>query len=165
MNYKPKSNKTMKKFLLLIAAVIMTAFVYAQSNKEEVDLLQAAFGMDKKAVVTDFVKPSASQKDAFWKLYDEYETQRKALGKERIGLLKQYSDHYLDMTPAQADAWTLKVMALQKKTDNLIFTYYGKVKQVSDALLATQFYQVENYILTYIRMQILHNIPFVQAKP
>ena len=126
--------------------------------------MQAAFGMDKKAVVNDFVKPAAAQKDAFWKLYDEYETQRKELGKQRIELLEQYAGHYLDMTPAQADAWTVKVIALQKKTDNLIATYYGKVKLASDALVATQFYQVENYILTYVRMQILHNVPFVQTK-
>ena len=85
----------MKSYLLLIAALMMASFAYTQSNKEEVDLLQAAFGMDKKAVVADFVKPSATQKDAFWKLYDEYETQRKELGKQRIELLKQYADQYL----------------------------------------------------------------------
>jgi hypothetical protein len=155
----------MKKYFLIIIAFFMASFAYTQSNKEEVDLVQAAFGMEKKMVVADFVKPSAEQKDAFWKLYDEYETQRKAMGKERIELLKQYADHYLDMTPAQADVWTLKVNALQRRTDNLIFVYYGKVKAVSDALVATQFYQIENYILTYVRMQILHNIPFVQTKP
>ena len=154
----------MKKFFLLFAAVIMTAFVYAQSNKEEVDLLQAAFGMDKKAAVADFVKPSAEQKDAFWKLYDEYETQRKALGKERIALLEQYAAHYQDMTSAQADALTTKVIALQKKTDNLIGLYYTKIKLVSNGLVATQFYQIENFILTGIRMELLKKVPFVQNK-
>ena len=126
--------------------------------------MQAAFGMDKKAVVADFVKPAAAQKDAFWKLYDEYETARKELGKQRIALLQQYADHYLDMTNAQADVWTPKVIELQKKTDNLIVTYYNKVKLVTSPLVATQFYQIENYILAYIRMQILHNVPFVQSK-
>jgi len=112
--------------------------------------------------VADFVKPSAAQKDAFWKLYDQYETQRKELGKQRIALLSQYADQYLTMTPVQADAWTTKVIALQKKTDNLIAVYYGKVKLISDGLVATQFYQIENYILTAIRMQLLQNIPFVE---
>jgi len=77
--------------------------------------VQATFGRDKKAVVADFVKVSPAQKDAFWKLYDEYETQRKALGRERIDLLKQYADHYFDFTSEQADQWTKKVIALQKK--------------------------------------------------
>jgi hypothetical protein len=152
----------MKKQILLIAALFLASFAYTQSNKEEVDLMQAAFGMDKKAIVTDFVKPSAAQKDAFWKLYDEYETQRKVLGKQRIELLNQYADQYLTMTGEQADAWTKKVIELQKKTDNLITTYYGKVKAVSDGIVATQFYQIESYILTAIRAEILENVPFLQ---
>jgi len=154
----------MKKYILIIAALFLASFAYTQSNKEEVDLLQAAFGMDKKSVVADFVKPSDAQKDAFWKLYDEYETQRKDLGKQRIELLKQYANQYLTMTSEQADAWTKKVIDLQKKTDNLIVTYYGKVKTVTDGIVATQFYQIEGYILTAIRMQVLENVPFLQKK-
>jgi hypothetical protein len=154
----------MKKYILIIAALFLASFAYTQSNKEEVDLFQAAFGMDKKAVVADFVKPSAAQKDAFWKLYDEYETQRKALGKQRIELLEQYASQYQKMTSEQADAWTKKVMELQKKTDNLIVTYYGKVKAISDGIVATQFYQIEGYILTAIRAQILENVPFLEKK-
>jgi len=154
----------MKKYILLVAASLLASFTYAQSNKEEVDLVQAAFGMDKKAAVAEFVKPSATQKDAFWKLYDEYETQRKELGKQRIALLEDYANKYATMTSDQADAWTKKVMELQKKTDNLITTYYGKVKGVSDGIVATQFYQVENYILAVIRASILDAVPFVEKK-
>jgi hypothetical protein len=151
----------MKKSILFIAALFMTSFAWAQTNKEEVDLVQAAFGMEKKQVVASFVKPSDSQKDAFWKLYDQYETARKALGKQRIQLLIQYADQYETMTGAQADAWTLKVIELQKKTDALIVTYYGKVKLISDPIVATQFYQIENFILTGIRMEVLKGVPFL----
>jgi hypothetical protein len=154
----------MKKYILLVAASLLASFTYAQSNKEEVDLVQAAFGMDKKAAVAEFVKPSASQKDAFWKLYDEYETQRKELGKQRIALLNEYAEKYATMTSDQADAWSKKVMELQKKTDNLITTYYGKVKGVSDGIVATQFYQFESYVLSVIRASVLEAIPFVQKK-
>ncbi|MEI6883937.1 MAG: hypothetical protein WCO02_05585 [Bacteroidota bacterium] len=154
----------MKKYIFIIAALFLSSFAYTQSDKEEIDLMQAAFGMDKKAVVADFVKPSATQKDAFWKLYDQYETQRKNLGKQRIELLKQYASQYQTMTAAQADAWTMKVIDLQKKTDALIVTCYTKVKAISDGLVATQFYQIENYILTAIRARLLQNIPFLEKK-
>ena len=142
--------------------MFLTTFGWAQSNKEEVDFLQAAFGMEKKAIVENFVQVTPQQKDAFWKIYDEYETARKDLGKQRIVLLNQYADHYLDLTPEQADAWTKEVIELQKKTDNLIVTYYGKVKAISDGLVATQFYQIENYILTAIRMKVLEAVPFAK---
>jgi hypothetical protein len=154
----------MKKYYLIITALFMASFAYAQSNKEEVDLMQAAFGMDKKDAVAEFVKPSETQKAAFWKLYDEYETERKELGKQRIELLKQYASQYKTMTSEQADGWTKKVMDLQKKTDNLITTYYGKVRTATDGIVALQFYQMENYILAAIRAQLLDQIPFVEKK-
>jgi hypothetical protein len=154
----------MKKYLLIIAVLFVASFAKAQSNKEEVDLMQAAFGMDKKAVVMEFVHPSETQKDAFWKLYDEYETQRKSLGKTRIELLDQYAEQYKTMTSEQADAWSKKVMDLQGKTDKLIITYYGKIKKISDGIVATQFYQIENYILAGIRAQVLEEIPFLEKK-
>ncbi|NTW26277.1 MAG: hypothetical protein HGA37_16375 [Lentimicrobium sp.] len=154
----------MKKYLLIFAAVFMASFAYSQSNKEEVDFMQAAFGMDKKSIVADYVNPSAAQKDAFWKVYDEYETKRKDLGKQRIDLLTQYAEQYQTMSSEQADAWTKKVFDLQKKTDKLIETYYKKVKGVSDGLVATQFYQIESYILTYIRAEILQAVPFLPNK-
>jgi hypothetical protein len=154
----------MKKYILLAAATLMATFTYAQSNKEEIDLMQASLGMDKKAAVAEFVKPSPSQKDAFWKLYDEYETQRKELGKQRIALLEEYAGKYKTMTSEQADAWTKKVMDLQKKTDNLIATYYGKVRSATDGIVALQFYQFENFVLATIRSQILDQVPFVEKK-
>ena len=152
----------MKKYILIISALFMASFASAQSNKEEVDFMQAAFGMDKKAAVAEFVKPSPAQKDAFWKLYDEYETQRKELGKQRITLLEEYAGKYQTMTSEQADAWTKKVMDLPKKTDNPISTYYGKVRSASDGIGALQFYQIENYILAAIRAQVLEQVPFVE---
>jgi len=124
--------------------------------------MQAAFGMDKKAIVAEFVTPSDAQKDAFWLLYDEYETNRKELGKERIELLQQYAAQYMTLTSEQADAWTKKVIELQKKTDKLIVTYYEKILKVTDGIVATQFYQIEGYILTMIRMEILQEVPFVE---
>jgi len=152
----------MKKYILIIASLFLATFANAQSDKEEVDLIQAAFGMDKKQAVAEFIKLTDKQKDGFWKVYDEYESKRKDLGKQRIELLKQYADQYNTLTSEQADTWTKKVIDLQKKTDNLIYTYYDKVKAVTDGLVATQFYQIENAVLVAIRGQLLESIPFVQ---
>jgi hypothetical protein len=152
----------MKNYILIFTGLFLSFFVKAQSAKEEVEIMQAAFGMDKRAAVAEFVKPSESQKVAFWEIYDEYETKRKDLGKERIELLKQYANQYQKMNGEQSDIWTKKVIALQKKTDLLLETYYHKVKKISDGKVATQFYQIEMYILTAIRMQILKEVPFIE---
>jgi hypothetical protein len=154
----------MKKITLFLAALFAVAFVNAQSNKEEVDLMQASFGMEKKAMVAEFVKVDASQKDAFWKLYDEYETARKELGKQRIELLDQYADTYNKMTNETAEPWGAKMIDISKKTDALIVTYYNKINKATNPMTALQFYMVEGYIITGIRLSILESIPFPERK-
>ena len=84
-----------------------------------------------------------------------YKSKRQSLGQERIVLLSQYIDDYENMGSEETAAWTKKVIALQQKTDKLISTYYRKVLKISDGIVATQFYQIETYILGEIRATIL----------
>ena len=150
----------MKKVILLVSALILAAGIKAQSNKEEIDLMQSVYGMEKKAMVEEFVKVDPAQKAAFWQLYDEYETARKDLGKRRIELLEQYADNYDKLTNETADAWTKEVLDLSKKKDAFIVSYYNKIKKVTNPIVALQFYQIESYILSGIRLKILGEIPF-----
>ena len=154
----------MKKVTLLLAALLTFVYVNAQSNKEEVDLMQAAFGMEKKAMVSEFVKVNDAQKDAFWKLYDEYETARKDLAKKRIDLLEKYANNYDKMTNEFADKWASDVLSLTKQTDALVVTYYGKIKKVTNPVVALQFWQVEGYILSGIRLSLLESLPLPDLK-
>lgn len=154
----------MKRITLLLTALFMAALMNAQSNKEEIDLMQSSFGMEKKAMMAEFVQVDPAQKDAFWKLYDEYETARKTLGQERIKLLNQYAEGYTKFTNESADAWTKKVIDLSGKTDALIINYYNKIKKVTNPIVALQFYQVEGYILSGIRVSMLESLPLPDLK-
>jgi len=149
----------MKRLTLFFAALLTFVFVNAQSNKEELDLMQAAFGMEKKAMVSEFVKVDPSQKDAFWKLYDEYETARKDLGKKRVDLLDKYAREFDKLTNESMDIMMKETIDLQKKTDALLISYTGKIKKVTNPVVAFQFYQVEGYILSGIRLSILEELP------
>jgi hypothetical protein len=154
----------MKRLTLFFAALLTFVFVNAQSNKEELDLMQAAFGMEKKAMVSEFVKVDPAQKDAFWKLYDEYETARKDLGKKRVDLLDKYAREFDKLTNESMDIMMKETIDLQKKTDALLISYTGKIKKVTNPVVAFQFYQVEGYILSGIRLSILEELPLPDLK-
>jgi hypothetical protein len=151
----------MKKTLLTMLMVALTLFAFSQSNKEEVDLVQSVFGMEKKAMAAEFIKLEGAPKDAFWVAYDEYETKRKELGKKRIGLLEKYVNGYSSMDDASMEQITKEIISLQGETDKLIVTYYNKIKKGSGVKAAAQFYQFENYILSKIRAEIMENIPLI----
>lgn len=151
----------MKKLVLIVLALMPALVGFSQSNVEEVDFYQSLYGMEKKVIVEEFVQPTSINRVPFWEVYDAYEIERKELGKERLVLLEQFAAEYENMTNEQADAWMKKVIALSKKQDKLIDSYYKKVKKVTSPIVAMRFFQVESYLLTAIRLSILDAIPFV----
>ena len=154
----------MKKVTLLLLAVCTFAFANAQSNTEEIDLMQSIFGMEKKAMVSEYVKVDPAQADAFWAIYDEYEMARKDLGRKRIELFDQYVNNYDKLNNESADKWTAEVIALSKSTDKMLVTYYKKVKKATTPVVALQFYQLEGYILSAIRVSVLEALPLPDVR-
>lgn len=149
-------------FAILITFVLSACHVaMAQSNTEEVDLVQSVFGMEKKAFVAEFIQLEGAQAEGFWALYDEYEAKRKELGKRRIALLNKYAESYDSLDDVKTGEILTEMMGLQTATDKLITTYSKKIKKEVNVKTAAQFYQIEGYILSKIRTAILENIPVI----
>lgn len=150
----------MKKLVTLIALCVSFS-TFAQSNKEDVDFVQSIYGKEKKTIMAEFITLEGAQKDAFWKLYDEYETKRKELGKKRVALLEKYAEGYLTLDDAGASQIVKETIALSAETDKLLATYHKKMEKAAGAKAAAQFYQLEAYLLSAIRASILESIPFI----
>ena len=148
-----------KPMSVLFMALCAVQFANAQSNKEEVDFYQSIFGMEKKAIVADFLQLGPN--DPFWALYDEYETSRKELGKERINVLDNYVNNYDNLDELQYDEIIKSMISLRDGNDKLIDTYYKKVKKISGSKIAAQFFQIEAYFISEIRASIMEGIPYI----
>ncbi|HWA34825.1 MAG TPA: hypothetical protein VG737_11870 [Cyclobacteriaceae bacterium] len=146
----------MKK-LMIIAALFVSTITFAQSNKEDIDIIQGLYGKSKKDIVAGFIAAPG----AFWEVYDEYESKRKELGRKRVTLLEKYAANYGTMDDATTDGLIKEITTLGIQNDKLINTYYGKMKKVAGVKAAAQFVQIEVYFLSAIRVAILENIPFI----
>jgi rubrerythrin len=152
----------MKKLFFIAITVLMIApMAKSQSNAEEVDFFQSIFGSEKKAMVSTFINLDGEAKDAFWTNYDLYEAERKSLGKDRITLLDKYADEYEGMTDEQTDAIMKEIQNMAKANEKTILSYYKKIKKSSGSKAAAQFYHLENYFLSAIRLSILESIPVI----
>jgi len=150
----------MKKTVLLFVLVVISAtFTFAQSNKEEIELYQAIFGMEKKAFVAENLK--LEKDDVFWTLYDQYETERKILGQKRLEILNDFVENYSNLTEEKTNELIEQIIVQKKSLDELIVKYYKKVNESSGAKVAAQFYQIENFILAATRMEVLSVLPFI----
>ena len=159
----PPTSKTLRGFYFCLisvffALVLPFSFISAQSNQDELQLMQSLYGMDKREIVDEFVDISESQQAVFWSLYDEYEVKRKDLGKKRFELINRYVNDFGEVSAADADNFMREAIQLRIKSDNLRDSYYKKVKSRTDPVVAMQFYQIESYLSDLIRIEILEEI-------
>jgi len=151
----------MKKLLVLGLALVFAPYVNAQSSNDEMQMFQTMFGMAKKEIVSEFVKIDGSKNDAFWKLYEEYETNRKQLGQKRFVALNNYVKNYTKLSAAETDQIIEDIILLSTSQDKLIAKYYDKMKKEISISTAAQFYQIEWYLQSQVRTNILESIPMI----
>lgn len=150
-----------KAIFILSVALIAGTSINAQSMDEEIDLMQSVFGMEKKELYTNFITAKGPVADNFWALYDEYETKRKALGKNRIALLQDYADNYGSHDSKKLDSMMDAMIKQKSSLDKLMNQYYKKIRSSAGSKAAAQFLQLETYILAATRITIMENIPFI----
>lgn len=152
----------MKKLLVIAACLLgyMTE-ASAQSNKEDIDIIQSIYGKDKKTLVEAYMAVPDAKGAAFWKLYDEYEDKRKALGRKKISILEQYAAGYEKLDNAKALQLAQAAISNNMDMDKLHATYLQKFSTVIGGKEAAKLFQLENYLNTMIKMELLDHIPFI----
>ncbi len=153
----------MKRITLFIVALFFVNLLSAQDySAEEIQLIQEVFGDEKREIIAENINMEGVDTDAFWKLYDKYEAERKGIGQEKVELLKQYTTKQGNMTPLQAQEMLSKAANLRAAEDKLIMNYTKRIDKMSNPFVAVQFYQIEHYISDGIRFSLLNNIDFIQ---
>ena len=151
----------MNRLFFMMGLVLVLSLSVQAQTKEEVELFQAVFGMEKKEIVAEFVALEGQAAAGFWTLYDQYETERKLHGKKRISLLNRYALQYETLDDPQTDQILKDMRALGKEYDNLIHKYYKQIRKTVGAKTAAQFYQLEVYFQSAIRLEIFDQIPLI----
>ena len=151
----------MKKLIVIAVASLFSISIFAQSNKEDVDLIQSIFGKQKKELVQAYMAIPEAQSAKFWSLYDQYETARKKLGQERIKIIEEYATHYDKLDSKKASDLVTKKFAWADKYTKFQQLYFTKFSAIIGGLQAAKFFQLEDYIENCIRLTIQEEIPFI----
>lgn len=150
----------MKKQLTLLLTLLVSIGTFAQST-DEIDFVQSIWGMEKRALVEEYMDLSDQEGTTFWPAYDSYEASRKDLGKDRIAILEQYATDYESLTGEEATDLINRAIANNISIQKLMKKTYKNMSKSIDPLRVAKFVQLENYLLISIQMEIQQNIPFI----
>lgn len=151
----------MKKAILLSAFLLAAMILKAQPTVDEINLIQSAYGMEKRAIVEQYMKLTDAEATGFWKVYDEYEATRKEYGKRRVNNIVDYANNYANLTDEKASELIKKSLENQISFTKLQESTFKKMTKVISAKRAAQFIQLENYLETVIRLNIADDIPMI----
>ena len=151
----------MKKFILAVVFALVALPSLAQTQKDEVAIFQNAFGIEKRTLIENYMKIDASKAAEFWKLYEAYETSRRAIGLKRIENMTKYADNYDNFTTESINAIMKNALDIQKEMTSLWGSTYKKMSKVISPVEAAKFIQAEMYIENTIRQALLEKVPLI----
>src|SRR5215467_3024689 len=150
--------QTVMKRVFSTAAIFSVSFflnqLLAQVSDDDIQVLQGAWGKQKRELVSMAMGLSAADSAKFWPVYDKYEISRKKIGKERIKILDDYVNGYDKINNAKADDIVMRVFRNDRANSELLQQYYVVMKKSLNAIQAAKFLHVESFLQTYIKTQL-----------
>jgi len=165
LNYINKTTITkfiiMKKVLLIVLVALTTGTFAQSTSKEDLDVIQGIYGKSKKELAAAYMAIPDAQASAFRKVYDEFEVERKALGKIKVDIISDYASNYATLTNESADKIAKAALKNNMDYQKLFAKYYDKYKKAVGAITSTKIIQFENYMQTAVQSEIQDSIPFI----
>ena len=162
-----RSVTTLVVGLFLVVGVLATAVpTQAEtSNEQYMELMRQDLRTNKLAIMTEAMALTDEQSEVFWPIYREYQTKLSTIGDERIAMIKDFAEHYEDMTEEKAKE-LMKIWFGQKKDQlSLLEKTSKKIAKATDPVTAARFIQVENAVNMLVDLQIASELPLFTPGP
>jgi len=154
----------MKKLILPAVLILLSIAVSAQSDNDYLEIARDVLKTEKKAAIADVMQLSDSESQPFWDLYNEYQGKLYLVQNKRIAIIKDFADHYENLSDEKADELWSGTIAYQQEILKLKKSYYKKFKKILPAGKAARFFQAENKIETMINAELALEIPMIETK-
>ena len=148
----------MKNAIILFAAFLLVSTLL-NAQPTETELVRSAFKLEKKEQVASFMRLRDADAAKFWPIYNEYETSRSAIGDRRIKLLQQYATAYEKRDTAAAEKLWKESSSIQRSEISLREKYADILRKRISSSVALNFFIVEDYISTAVKVQLYNSIP------
>lgn len=149
----------MKK--IIVATLISTMALFGMSNNE-IELLLISKAAEKKAVVLVNMELRGEKKEAFGKLYDQYQI---ALMKHRLQELEIISEYAKDFNILTQDASNRLIVdwvSAEESSMVLKKEYIAKFKKIIKSADVIRYFQIENRIQLANEMKRANLIPLAE---
>jgi hypothetical protein len=156
-----KSFALVPALLTSMALMTLAAPCLAQSATDEIEMVRVIIQAERKAVVATNMNLSDAESEAFWPVYNEYETEVRSVNDQRIKILTELARNFETLTDEQAVDLVEQHFKFQQERVKIRKSYMKKFEKVLTGKQLTRFYQIDSKIDTMIDFDIARAVPLV----
>jgi len=132
------------------------------SIDQDIALLRQDIRSQKKQLIAVNLQLTDAEATKFWPVYDQYTAELATINNDKYALVKEYAQNYGNMTDAQADDWTKRLLKVDASVAALRQKYQPNFRAVLPAKKAALYEQLERRAQMLIDLQLSAQIPLVQ---
>jgi hypothetical protein len=117
---------------------------------------------NRRALVAVNLNLTSEQAAQFWPLYDRYQTELNAVGDRGLAVVKDYVDHYTDLSNEKALQLMTDYLNAEGERLKIRQTYLPEFAKVLPGRTVARFYQIENKIDALLRYDLASTIPVIE---
>jgi hypothetical protein len=165
------NRKTLRGAAFVACAVLLAPWALAQTAPagqakaadidKIIELVRKDVRAEKADIIGKTMKLDAAQAAAFWPIYKAYETERQALGNERLAVIQDLAEHFESLNDAKAQGLLDRSFAVEDKRLALERKYKDELLKVLPAKVVARFFQVESRLNNLINLELSSAIPLV----
>lgn len=151
--------------IIIFAAIVLKPItVDAQEvTRADLDKLKIVLQQEREAIFIDALKLTVSQAIVFHPISVDFNNEKRILDDMLIKLIMRYANNYnlldekiMKSFIKRSKEFQLKELAIRKK-------YYKRISKEISVELASQFYEVDDFISTNLRLSVLSGLPFTNS--
>ena len=144
---------------LLMLALFMLPLQSIAADDDDRELAREAIHANKKLVVSANMNLDDSEKEGFWKVYEEYQKDLGTINERTIALVEEFAVNYEKLSDAKATEQLHTYLKIEADALKLKKDYLRKFKKVLPAQKVMRFYQIENKIDAIVDYELVDKIP------
>jgi hypothetical protein len=129
---------------------------------DNLDALREKLRADKRLLIAESLELTEKEAQAFWPVYNAYQSDMVAHYDRILKLLDTYAASYKSMTDPIATQLLGEFLSSQKNYLNIITSYVPKFQRVLPPKKVARLYQLENKIRALVDYQLAQEVPLIK---
>ena len=145
-----------------LACLVAAAAGAQDKPADSMDSLREQLRNDKRAVVTSVLDLTESEAQAFWPVYNAYQSDMVSHYDKVLKLLETYAKNYDNLTDDTATTLVKQFLGLERDHVAILTGYLPRFQKVLPPKKVAKLYQIENKARALVNYELARGIPLAK---